>query len=509
MQYHLSQSIDLSADKHPESVAFRCQSESLDYAGLRHGANQLANALVDQGVERGDRVGIYCNKSLESALAIYGIMKAGAAYVPIDPHSPVHRVEQILTRCGIRHLVSHTAKAQDMNGILQSRGGLDAVIGVSEPEAPALHRCRFMNWNEVREFDGERAPNVRLTEQDLAYVIFTSGSTGIPKGIMHSHHSGLSYALLSADTYDLGHGDILGNHSPLHFDMSTLDYPFALIQLLLRGVLERRDLTSLRWVLFGGEPFPPKYLRELMQLWPHARFSNIYGPAEVNQCSYYHVPESLTGYEESIPIGTIWKNTEALIVDESDRQVSPEMTGELLIKSPTMMRGYWGRPDLNAACFFERPICADVHDRFYRTGDLASVNGEGEYLFHGRKDRQVKIRGNRVELDEIESVFIAHESVEEAAAYSIPVLDGSPAASIEGAACIEVALVLKGGSGISRQEAMNYAGDHLPRYALPEKIRILGSFPRTTSDKIDRRELQKRALDERPAYQKSSEHHAT
>jgi amino acid adenylation domain-containing protein len=405
-----------------------------------------------------------------------------------------------------------------------------------------------MNWNEVREFDGERAPNVRLTEQDLAYVIFTSGSTGIPKGIMHSHHSGFSYALLSADTYDLGHGDILGNHSPLHFDMSTLDYltgplvggttviipeaytklpaslsalveqervtvwysvPFALIQLLLRGVLERRDLTSLRWVLFGGEPFPPKYLRELMQLWPHARFSNIYGPAEVNQCSYYHVPESLTGYEESIPIGTIWKNTEALIVDESDLQVSPETTGELLIKSPTMMRGYWGRPDLNAACFFKRQICADVHDRFYRTGDLASVNEKGEYLFHGRKDRQVKIRGNRVELDEIESVFIAHESVEEAAAYSIPAVDGSPAAPIEGAEGIEVALVLKGGSEISKQEAMNYAGDHLPRYALPEKIRILGSFPRTTSDKIDRRELQKRALDEHPAYQKSGEHHAT
>lgn len=405
-----------------------------------------------------------------------------------------------------------------------------------------------MNWNEVRDFDGKRGPNVRLTEQDLAYVIFTSGSTGIPKGIMHSHRSGLSYALLSADTYDLGHGDVLGNHSPLHFDMSTLDYltgplvggttviipeaytklpaslsalveqermtvwysvPFALIQLLLRGVLEKRDLTSLRWVLFGGEPFPPKYLRELMKLWPHARFSNVYGPAEVNQCLYYHVPESLTGSEESIPIGTIWKNTEALIVDESDRQVSPETTGELLIKSPTMMLGYWARPDLNAACFFKRPICADVHDRFYRTGDLASVNEKGEYLYHGRKDRQVKIRGNRVELDEIESVFIAHESVEEAAAYSIPAVDGSPAASIAGAEGIEVALVLKGDRGISKREAMNYARVRLPGYAVPEKIRILGSFPRTTSDKIDRRELQKRALDEHTAYRESSEHHAT
>ena len=176
--------------------------------------------------------------------------------------------------------------------------------------------------------------DLKINETDLAYIIFTSGSTGRPKGIMHSHFSALNYARLSANTYELEESDVLSNFSSLHFDMSTMDYltvtyagasaviiseaytkipaslsrlmqdeaisiwysvPFALIQLLQHGLLEQRDLSSLRWVLYGGEPFAPKHLKKLMDLWPHARFSNVYGPAEVNQCTYYHLPNSFSG----------------------------------------------------------------------------------------------------------------------------------------------------------------------------------------------------------------------
>ena len=182
---------------------------------------------------------------------------------------------------------------------------------------------------------------VKILESDLAYIMYTSGSTGAPKGIMHTHHSGLSYAKLSTQVYDVKPSDRIANHAPLHFDISTFGYfsgplasattviipdaytklpaslstlmeqekisiwysvPLALVQLLHNGVLEARDLSSLRWVLYGGENFMPKYIRSLMALWSNATFSNVYGPAEVNQCTFYHLnmpPES----DGPIPIG--------------------------------------------------------------------------------------------------------------------------------------------------------------------------------------------------------------
>jgi amino acid adenylation domain-containing protein len=536
VRYHLSQSIDVSADRFPDSVAFRCQQQDLDYAGMSRLSNRLANALREQGVRRGDRVGIYCQKSLHSAIAVYGIMKSGAAYVPIDPHAPVQRIARILEQCGIRHLVSHPPRAAQVVGLLGSYAGLESVLGLPTPDLASGRQCCFTAWEEVEQLDGERPPAVRLTEQDLAYIMFTSGSTGAPKGIMHTHRSGLAYALLSADTYGLGRGDRLGNHSPLHFDMSTLEFlsgplagcttiiipeaharlpaslsalaererltvwysvPFALIQMLLRGALDERDLTSLRWVLFGGEPFPPKHLRALMDRWPQARFSNVYGPAEVNQCTFYHVPPTLTGREESIPIGTVWNNTDALLVDEQDRPVGAGEWGELLIRSPTMMRGYWKRPDLNARCFYRRPACSGVDDIFFRTGDIASVDAQGEYLYHGRKDRQIKVRGNRVELDEIEAVMLAHAEIEAAAAYPAPTAGLSPGDSAGGVTSIEVAVIKKQGSAASARELIRFAAQHLPGYAIPERIRFLEEFPLTATDKIDRRALQIRAFEGR------------
>ena len=536
----LAQSVDHAADRYPDTVAFVYQSETLNYAEVAQAATRLANALVAQGVERGDRVGIFCNKSLHSAVAIYGILKAGAAYVPIDPQAPVIRIREILAKCGVRHIVSHAAKRREVDDLLAADDRLDAVIGLAPPEMPYNGTCRFMDWQAVDGLDGERAPALSLTETDLAYVMFTSGSTGTPKGIMHSNYSGLSYARLSADTYGLRHGDRLGNHSPLHFDMSTLEYltgplagcttviipeaytklpaslsqlieqerltiwysvPFALIQLLLRGVLEDRDLSSLRWVLFGGEPFPPKYIRALMDLLPRARFSNVYGPAETNQCMYYHVPTSLTGLEESIPIGTLWDAAESLIVDEQDQPVPLGTTGELLVRSATMMGGYWNEPELNRKCFFQRGTdTAGAGECFYRTGDLVSMDAAQVYSYHGRKDRQIKVRGNRIELDEIESVFQAHDEVEEAAAYATGSDHGSdhdPAqSSTVSCAGIDVAVILAPGSGLSDKALREHAAERLPRYAWPENIRFLSGFPRTSSGKIDRKKLKQGFLSE-------------
>lgn len=525
MKYLLTHALEHWAGKTPDHPAFRFNGKNLGYAGLWRSAGRLARVLMDNGVRRGDRVGIYMNKCLQTPITVYGVMRAGAAFVPLDANAPAARLRHMISHCGIRVLVTHPPKAKDIHGLLDGSNGLDCVIGTDDPGNGAI---RMISWDEVDSVP-ENPPDAAVMEQDLAYIMYTSGSTGLPKGIMHTHYSGLSYARLAARTYGLNRDDRLGNHSPLHFDMSTLDYfagplvgattviipeaytklpaslsqlvedekltiwysvPYALIQLLLRGVLEQRDTRSIRWVLFGGEPFPPKHLYALMELWPRARFSNVYGPAEVNQCTYYHVPGPAADINRAIPIGRVWEDTEGLIVDDDDRPVADGEAGELLIRAPTMMRGYWGAPELNAAAFYKRRVTADICDRFYRTGDLVVVNSYRLLDFLGRKDRQVKIRGYRVELDEIENVLASHSQVEESGVYALPDDNGSLQ--------IEAAVIVSQKGAVGANELRTFAAGHLPAYALPAMVSIHASLPRTTSGKVDRRALQAQAL-QRPA----------
>ena len=403
--------------------------------------------------------------------------------------------------------------------LLAATPNLSCIVGLPDSFelAKPLIRCDWANLPVVDD-----APTVRTIEQDLAYMMYTSGSTGTPKGIMHTHRSGLNYARMAADTYGLTHEDRLGNHSPLHFDMSTFDYfsgplvgattviipaaytklpaslsqlvqdermtiwysvPFALIQLLLRGVLEARDLNALRWVLFGGEPYPAKYMYGLMEKLPQARFSNVYGPAEINQCSYYHVPPLAKGEcipDAVAPIGKIWPNAEERVVDDDDQLVVAGEVGELLVRTPTMMQGYWQRPDLNEKAFYRTEVANQVAV-FYRTGDLVQEI-DGNYQFVGRKDRQVKTRGYRVELDEVEAALVAHSLVEEAAVYMVPAEAGSHQ--------VAAAVIVKEGTPPGEADLLRFVAGKLPAYAVPQRLEVVDAFPRTGTGKIDRRALQ-------------------
>jgi len=539
--YVLSEIIDRASDGESSRAAFRCQSDEITYQELVSRCNQLGNLLLEQGVRRGDRVGIFLPRCLETAIAVFGILKAGAAFVPIDPLTPLARLRQIVADCDIRHLITNSKQRKSVEGLVQEQTTLACVLGIENIETPV----RMLSWESLSQY-AERPPAVQIHEHDLAYIMYTSGSTGCPKGIMHTHFSGISYAELSAATYSVRPQDCIGNHSPLHFDMSTFGYftgpfagattviipaaytklpaslselmqseqmtiwysvPYALIQLLLRGVLDQRDLSSLRWVLFGGEPFPVKHLRALMSAWPQARFSNVYGPAEVNQCTYYHVPShwNTDGSEDQaqIPIGKTWDRTEGLVLADDDKPIEigvtgEDATGELVICSPTMMRGYWARPDLDATAFYRRQADGNLSDVFYRTGDIVRVETDGNYTFLGRKDRQIKIRGYRVEIDDIEAALAAHPAVEEVGAYPI-VREG---VVIE----IAAALLLRAASRATttEEDLTAFASKLLPVYAVPTRISFVDRLPRTTSGKIDRLQLQE--LDQQTRIAKISHH---
>lgn len=523
MIYLLPHTIDRAADSAPDRTAFRCGEDALTYQHLVEQTNRLAHALIDCGVRRGDRVGVLMPRSIQAAVAVYGIMKAGAAFVPLDPSSPPSALRDLIEFCGIRCVVTAGMKPKKIEELTAGGSSLEVVIGSEQPE-PETH-C--VTWKDVDGFPSTTVPCAKTVEQDLAYIMFTSGSTGRPKGIMHTHYSGLSYARLSVDTYSVCASDVIGSHAPLHTDMSTFGYfsgplaaattilvpeahtrlpaslsqlmqteritiwysvPYALIQLHLRGVLESRDLTSLRWVLFGGEPFPPKHLYELMRRWPHARFSNVYGPAEVNQCTYFHLPPvdrtvelNPTLEAKPIPIGPTWANTDGLVVDEKDQPVSTGEAGELLIRSPTMMQGYWARPDLSQAAFFRRVGPSGLEEVFYRTGDIVRVEVGDNYVFLGRKDRQIKSRGYRVELDSIEQALSSHPAVEEVGAFASP--------DEAGVNQIKAAVTLREGAHADSAELTAYVAEKLPWYAVPSAVAIEISLPRTTSGKIDRRKL--------------------
>lgn len=483
------------ADRTPDAVAFKFAEQALTYQALDNAADRLAAALADGGVRPGDRVGIYVDKSLDTAIAVYGIMRAGAAYVPMDPGAPEERLIQIANACGLRAVVSQDRKA----------AGYGAVVAAARDVGCVLGADGAVLWATDGPVDRTEARGRRT--DDPAYIVFTSGSTGTPKGITHTHETGLAYVRMSVDLYGVTPEDRLSNHSPLHFDMSTFDMfsgpyagattviisemhmklpaslaqlieqerltiwysvPHALIQLVERGAIGNRDFSALRWIIFGGEPMLPDQLRAFGAHTPNARFSNSFGPAEVNQCSFKHL--ELADIDGTpISIGSPCDHADLVILDGDQRAVE----GELYVATPAMMVGYWNDPARNALAF--REIDGRRH---YRTGDLVRRDHAGELHFLGRADRQVKVRGFRVELDEIELVMSRHDHVSEAAAVVI----GDPAR-------IATYITARPGAKADTVDLRAYAAQVLPPQAVPTILSILPEFKRTATGKIDRKHL--------------------
>jgi amino acid adenylation domain-containing protein len=497
----------------------------LNYEELTDHSNRLARLLIEQGVEPGDRVGIYMEKSLEAVVAVYGILKAGATYVPIDPFAPSSRIAFIIHDGGIRHLFAKKTKTAQLRSVLERKTSLECLIGFRPQEGIPV---RSVPWEEVYRTPSMTVQPANVTELDLAYILYTSGSTGQPKGVMHTHRSALSFVQWAVEAFSLRSEDRLSNHAPFHFDLTIFDLfaaaavgastviipedvarlpaslagliseesitvwysvPYALIQLLQRGGLGSRDLTSLRCVLFAGEPFPTKHLQPLMQRLPRASFFNLYGPTETNVCTFYEVPPLPENSEAPIPIGRACANIELTVVNSNDQPVAAGEVGELLVRGPSVMPGYWKRPELTHKAFFRYCNFPPYEQIFYRTGDLVQFGPDGNYHFLGRKDRQVKVRGFRIELDEIELALLSHHQVQEAAVYLVP--------DHEGHGHIEATVVAKAGTSLTSPQLTGFLSERLPSYAIPDQIVITHQLPRTSTGKIDRRQLQDGAVSAR------------
>jgi amino acid adenylation domain-containing protein len=505
-----------SAGRRPEAVAVSFEDRALTYRELESAANGLARALREQGVERGDRVAIYMNKSIGSLVATHGIMKAGGVYVPLDPNAPPQRLAYILGNCEVRCVVAAAAKAPSLAKIMGEGAKLDAVVWVDEGKGSLeLAGLRCVPASHVASLASPEAPDCASIESDLAYILYTSGSTGTPKGVMISHANALAFVNWAAGQFAISAADRLSSHAPLHFDLSIFDLyaatkagasvalvpdgtstfpvrlaewivkneisvwysvPSILTLLLLKGGIERADLSRLRLVLFAGEVFPTKYLRELLRALPRAAFANLYGPTETNVVTWYEVPPLDDAGDEPIPIGRPCANSDVFLVDDAGRLVDEAGTpGELYARGPTIAQGYWGDPEKTARGFVTNPFQPHYAERVYRTGDIVTRGPDGELRLLGRRDRMVKSRGYRIELDEIETALYAHPEVKEAAVVAVPdELAGNVIRAFVAPVTVAIAVL--------REHCLA----RLPRYMVPESFELRDELPKTSTGKIDR-----------------------
>lgn len=512
----LHENLERAAQALPDQTAFVCGDDSLTWRQLDEQSTAFAGSLQQAGVTPGSHVAICADLSLSAVTAIYGCLKVGAVYVPVDHSCSDQRLCELIEECEAAVLVITALTPETRRALEMGAPSLHLVVG---GENPLQQRSRL----EVVCFSGflassGRDPFVRpaTTPRQPAYVIFTSGSTGRPKGIVHTHRSAQQYAELTASAYRLSSADTIAGVCPLHFDMSTFALfasvyaaartvlipspvlrfpaslslqleqhcvsvlycvPFLLIQLLERGALAQRSLHALRWIVFAGEMFPLRSLQQLRRTLCHVSFSNAYGPAETNVCCVRHfVPwqENAEPDRREIPVGRLWGDGIGRVVDAHDVVVEPGQCGELLVCAATVMSHYLGQSAEDQHTFY---FCPFTGRRFYRTGDVVRQNAEGELVFVGRQDRQVKVRGHRVELDAVESAMTRYPGVLQASVSCVP---------SGGSQQLHAAYTSAGGQSLDDQ-LHRWLQSELPRWAVPSVIQRVATFARTSSGKIDHR----------------------
>lgn len=527
MAFLLHHLLSESANRTPDAVAVRLLEQSFTYSELEDKSNQLAHTLLSIGVTPGDRIGLYLNKSLEAIISIFGILKAGACYVPVDSSAPGSRFADIVTQCQIRVLITNTAAYQKLSEAFPNSSPLEWILMTDAlPEQTLKLSIQYSSFSQALVSQPCEPPLTKGTDRDLAYILFTSGSTGKPKGVMLTHLNALTFINWSYETFNIKANDCLSNHAPLNFDLSIFDIfvaikagasislipeglssfpirlseliekhkitvwysvPSVLIMLLNRGKLEERKLSELRLILFAGEVFPVKYLRQLMQVLPHSKYFNLYGPTETNVCTYYEVEPISENQASPIPIGKACANTEVFAISEDNQKiVAPGQEGLLCVRSSTVMQGYYGRQSETDRVLINNPLVSERSEKIYLTGDWVTIDELGHYHFIGRKDHLIKIRGYRVELGEIESVLYNHPKVGEVAAIAIQhqIMETQ----------IKVFVVPKESSLLTESEIKSHCIKYLPRYMIPEQIEFRTSLPRTATDKIDRQCLQTESI---------------
>jgi amino acid adenylation domain-containing protein len=493
------------SERAPDALAIITAQSRLTYRDLNRRANQLARELRKRGIAMESKFAIFMERSPEMFIGVLAVLKAGGAYVPLNPQHPVERT---------RFLLSDAAPA----AVLTQHRLLGA-LPASAAKVIAVDTLAIAA-------DGDDANlQVRLSPECLAYVIYTSGSTGNPKGSMISHRALVNHALQMVELYDLGPGRRMLQFFPLSFDASAEDiFPallsgatvvsppdsFAYAPQELVAFCEQHGITTLhlpvvvwhhlvdafssgklalpvqlRMLSVGGEsPSVESLVRWSTVTGSRVAFRNMYGPTEatITAAAYCHDGPSASIEERSrVPIGYPLQNISIYILNEQMEPVPPVVPGEIYIGGVALARGYLNRPQLTAERFVPDPFSVHPGSRLYKTGDLGQFAANGEIEFLGRLDYQIKIRGFRVELEEIERVMVQHPAIQLAAV----TVHGNGTGDKRLAAYA----TLKPDQSVTARQMRNYLKERLPEYMLPSWFVVLNALPLTSSGKLDRNAL--------------------
>ena len=483
------QLFEAQAQRTPDAVAVQFGETALTYRQLDVRTNQLARHLLSLGVGPEVRVGLCVERSLDMVVGILGILKAGGAYVPLDPTYPSERVAFMLRDARIPVLLTHEHLADELPVQRELLVLLDA------------------EWDTLIATQPEHAPEVPVLPDNLAYVIYTSGSTGTPKGTL-LHHRGLcNTALASIRTHALTPADRVLQFAAFSFDTSVSDIFRTLLggarlvlasrdellpgphlhqlmeaqgitaAILTPAVLEQMEpeqVPTLRTVISAGEACTAR----IVERWqPGRRFLNEYGPTEVTVCATLDSEVSA----ECLTIGRPLPNTQVFVLDARLRPVPVGIPGELFVSGPGLARGYQGRADLTADRFIPHPFGSEPGARLYRTGDKVRLLQDGRLEFLGRFDSQVKLRGFRVELGEVENALRAHSSVQQAVALVREDVPGDKR--------LVAYVVGRDGQAPDAGELRAWAARTLPQFMVPSALVPLEALPLTSHGKVDRKAL--------------------
>lgn len=477
----LYQLLENSAEQFPDNTALVFLDKKISYNELYASANQIKQFLDSINISDGNRVAICAPKSIEFVSSIFGILKAGAAYLPVDYSSPNERNKYIIENCEVSAIILTKELFENFKNEFSFVVDIGNDLILAKNNKTALKK----------------------SPEDLAYVLYTSGSTGNPKGVMYSNAGALEFINWSSKTFSPTTNDCFSSHAPFHFDLSIFDLyvsikhgatlvlikeevakqPLLLAQLISEqkisiwystpsiltmlseyGKMEKYKYDSLRLILFAGEVFPINKFNSLKKKVSTAIYYNLYGPTETNVCTYYKLPESI---ETTIPIGKVCEHYQSCVVED-----------ELLISGAGVMLSYWNAPEKDIFLHKENKL-------WYKTGDLVGVEGNENYIFKGRRDRMVKRNGYRIELDEIEAALSKNSDI------VVNAVVGK--SNEEEQMTITAFVVLRNAQEKSVIKMKEYCMNHLPSYMVPNDFIFVEDLPQTSSNKVDYQKLKQLA----------------
>ena len=508
MHNHVLKDLKNTVAKYPDKPAFCGEKSCLTFRQLDTAVDRIGTYILRQGIKKSPIV-VYMEKSPEEVAAFFGIIRAGSYYVPIDAEMPPVRIHLILENVKSPLLICDDATAESAEEL-----GFDGeIVKYSEIAGPALEgisgESEADNGIDTAALDEEYHHSI---DTDPLYIVFTSGSTGVPKGVVGCHRAVNDYIDQLSEVLGFSSETVFGNQTPLYLDAcfkelyptirfgaTTYFVPKSLFMQPLKLVqyLNEHKINTVCWVVsaltiisafgtfkteipkylktiaFGSEVFPLKQFRMWRTALPEATFTNLYGPTEgTGMCCYYRVDRDFED-GEAIPIGRPFDNTDIILLDDENNEVTKEggEQGEICIRGTSLTLGYMNNPEKTAEAFTVNPLQKGWPELIYRTGDIGRYNERGELMFVSRKDFQIKHMGHRIELGEIE--------------VNAQMIEG-----ITGAACVydkakgKIVLFYSGDKEEADMKVI--LKDSLPRYMVPNVTKKLDRIPLTSNGKTDR-----------------------